>query len=103
MFEIDGAARRGALLERLGGVEKRVAITVAGETIACVAEDDVQRSTDAGRASSAQFLHFPFSPDQIAAFRDSANRLVIAIDHPDFGHMAVMAPAVREAPAGDFD
>ena len=82
MFEIDDPARRGALLERLGGVEKRVAITVAGETIACVAEDDVERSTDECRASSVQFLHFPFSPDQIAAFRDPANRPVIAIDHP---------------------
>ncbi len=102
MFEIDDPARRGALLERLGGVEKRVAITVAGETIACVAEDDVQRSTDAGRASSVQFLHFPFSPDQIAAFRDPASRVTLTISHTNYGHGATFPEELREALVKDF-
>lgn len=103
MFEIDDPARRGALLCGLGGVEKLVTITVGDETIAGVPEDDVARSTDEGRASSVQFLHFPFSPVQITAFRDPANRVVVAVDHANYGHMAVMPEAVREALAGDFE
>ena len=100
---IDDPARRAALLSRLGGVEERVTITVADETIAGVPEDDVERSTDEGRASSVQFLHFPFSPAKIAAFRDPLNRVVVAVDHARYGHMAVMPEAVREALAGDFE
>ena len=103
MFEIDDPARRAHLLNKLGGVENCVTITVAGEAIAGVAEDDVERSTDEGRASSVQFLHFPFTPAQIAAFRDPAKRVVIAIDHAEYGHMTVMAQDVREALAGDFE
>ena len=103
MFEIDDPARRAHLLNKLGGVENCVTITVSGEAIAGVAEDDVERSTDEGRASSVQFLHFPFTPAQIAAFRDPAKRVVIAIDHAEYGHMTVMAQDVREALAGDFE
>ena len=103
MFEIDDPPRRAALLSRLGGVEGCVAITVAGETIGGVPEDDVERSTEDGRASSVQFLHFPFTAGQIAVFRDPANRVVIAIDHAAYGHMTVMAQAVREALADDFE
>ena len=103
MFEIDDPERRAKLLNKLGGVERRVTITVAGEAITGVAEDDVERSTDEGRASSVQFLHFPFTPAQIAAFRDPAKRVVIAIDHAEYGHMTVMAQDVREALSGDFE
>ena len=103
MFEIDDPARRNDLLSKLGGIEKCVAISVGSETIAAGAEDDVERSTDEGRASSVQFLHFPFTPAQIAAFRAPAKRVVIAIDHAEYGHMTVMAQDVREALAGDFE
>ena len=103
MFEIDDPPRRAHLLNKLGGVENCVTITVAGEAITGVAEDDVERSTDEGRASSVQFLHFPFTPEQIAAFRDPANRVVIGIDHAHYGHTTVMAQALREALAGDFE
>ncbi len=103
MFEIDDPARRAALLSGLGGVEERVTITVADETITGMPENDVERSTDEGRASSVQFLHFPFTPAQVAAFRDPENRVVIAVDHADYGHMAVMPEAVREALSSDFD
>ena len=103
MFEIDDPPRRAALLSRLGGVEGCVAITVAGDTIGGVPEDDVERSTENGRASSVQFLHFPFTATQTAAFRDPAKRVVIAIDHAEYPHMTVMAQVVREAMSGDFD
>ena len=103
MFEIDDPTRREALLSQLGGVEKHVTITVADEALTGVPEEDVERSTDEGRASSVQFLHIHFTPAQIAAFRDPANRVVVAVDHADYGHMAVMPSAMRDALVGDFD
>ncbi|MEE8204072.1 MAG: DUF3501 family protein, partial [Alphaproteobacteria bacterium] len=61
MFEIDDRERRERLLSRLGGVENAVTLSFAGETVSAVAEDDVERSTAEGRASSVHFLHFPFT------------------------------------------
>jgi len=103
MIEIDDPARRDRLLARLGGVERTVAITVDGETIAGLPEDDVARTTDDGRASSVHFLHFPFTRAQIEAFRRPDARITVGIGHPEYGHIAVMPEAVRAALAEDFD
>ena len=103
MFEIDQRDRRQRALAGLGGVEKTVTMSVAGETIAAVPEDDVERSTEGGRASSVHFLHFPFSPKQVATFRAADAKVVVAIGHPGYAHMAVMPEDVRAALASDFD
>ncbi len=103
MFEIDQRDRRQRALAGLGGVELTVTMSVAGETIAAVPEDDVERSTDGGRASSVHFLHFPFTPNQVTTFRASDARVVVAIGHPGYAHMAVLPDDVRAALAGDFD
>ena len=103
MFEIDDPARRARLLSGLGGVERSVTMSVAGETIDAVPEGDVERSTAAGRASSVHFLHFPFTPSRIAAFRELGCRVVVGIGHQRYAHMAVMPDDVRQALADDFD
>ncbi len=103
MFEIDDEARRHRVLSALGGVEHTVTIGLEGETVAAVPEGDVERSTAEGKASSVHFLHFPFTPPRIAAFRKPGARVSLAIDHPGYGHMATLPEAVRAALAGDFD
>ena len=103
MFEIDDEVRRAAVLGRLGGVEETAFIRVAGERVIGVPEEDVDRTNAAGKASSVQFVHFPFSAAQIAAFRDPANEIVVGFSHENYAHMAVMPEAVRAALATDFD
>ena len=103
MFEIDDAARRARVLSSLGGVEETASLTFAGETVRGVPETDTARSTPEGRASSVQFIHFPFTSAQIAAFRAPGARVVLALDHPNYAHMAVLPEAVRAALAEDFD
>ncbi len=103
MFEIDEPARRAALLAKLGGVEETAFIKVGGETIAGVPEADVDRTSAAGKASSVQFIHFPFSDAQAAAFRESGAEVVAGFTHPAYGHMAVLPEAVRQTRAEDFD
>ena len=39
---------------------------------------------------------------QVAAFRGSAGDVVVGFDHPNYGHMAVMPQAVRQALSADF-
>jgi hypothetical protein len=102
MFEIDDPVRRARALANLGGVEHKAFIRVGGDTIRGVAEDDQERSREDGKASSVQFMRFPFTAAQVAAFRSGAGDVVVGFDHPNYGHMAVMPPAVRQALAGDF-
>jgi len=102
LFEIDEPERRKSLLGQLGGVEETAFMSFAGETVEGRPEGDMDRSTDEGKASAVQFLHFRFTPAQIASFRTPDTQVVVGFRHPAYAHMAVMPEAVRAALAGDF-
>jgi hypothetical protein len=102
MIEIDDAGRRDRVLRELGGIDRRVAITVAGETIAAVPESDVERTTKDGKTSSVHFLRFPFADSQVAAFRTPGARVLLSVSHPKYDHMAAIPQPVRAALAEDF-
>jgi hypothetical protein len=103
MFEIDDPLRRARVLASLGGVENNAFIRVGADVIRGVSEEDQERTREDGKASSVQFIRFPFTPAQIAAFRGGGGDAIVGFDHPNYGHMAVMPPAVRQALALDFD
>jgi hypothetical protein len=102
MFEIDDPLRRARVLANLGGVERQAFLRLGGDTIRGVPEEDQERSRDDGKASSVQFIRFPFTAQQIATFRGAAVDVIVGFDHPNYGHMAVMPAAVRQALARDF-
>ncbi|MFC5358511.1 DUF3501 family protein [Azospirillum himalayense] len=102
MFEIADPERRAAALGRLGGVERTVTLRFAGHTVTGRPEEDVARTNEAGKTSAVHFLHFGFTPEQIAAFRTPGTEVVLGIAHPRYGHMAVVPEAVRAELAGDF-
>jgi len=103
MFEIDNPDIRKAFLSKLGGVEKTAFMRFAGHEIVARAEDDVDRTTADGKASSVQFLHFGFTDAQVAAFSTPGTEVTLGIRHPNYGHMTVLTEPVRAALAGDFD
>ena len=103
MFEIDEPVRRERVLATLGGVEHKAFIRVGGETIRSVAEDDQERTRADGKASSVLFMRFPFTRPQVEAFRSGAGEITVGFDHPNYGHLTIMPPAVREALSRDFD
>ena len=103
MIEIDDAERRKRVLAGLGGIEEAAFLEIAGETVRGVPEADQDRTTAAGKASSVQFVHFPLSPAQIAAFRAPGARVVLGLTHPAYNHMAVLPEPMRLALADDFD
>jgi hypothetical protein len=103
MFEIDEPARRHAVLARLGGIEETAVLRIGGETISGRAEADVDRTNAAGKASSVQFIHFPFTDAQVAAFQAPGSEILVGFTHPSYGHMAVLPETVRQALAKDFD
>jgi Protein of unknown function (DUF3501) len=102
MFEIDDPVRRARALGMLGGIEHKAFIRVGDEKVHGVAEGDQERSREDGKASSVQFMRFPFTAAQIATFKGGKGDIVVGFDHPNYGHMAVMPQAVRAALAGDF-
>ena len=102
MFEIDDPLRRARVLANMGGVEHKAFLRLGADTIRGVPEEDQERSREDGKASSVQFIRFPFTPAAIAAFRGGAGDVIVGFDHPNYGHMAVMPAAVRQALAQDF-
>ena len=102
MFEIDEPVRRANFLARLGGVEETAFLEFGGETVAGMPEADVDRTSAEGKASSVQFLHFPFTDAQVRKFAAAGAQVVIGFRHPQYAHMTVMPEAVRATLAGDF-
>lgn len=102
MFEIDDPLRRATLLGRLGGVEETMTIQFAGHTVTGRPEGDIERTNEEGKTSSVHFMHFDFTPEQVAAFRTPGTQVIVGIAHENYGHMAVMPEATRAALAGDF-
>lgn len=102
MFEVDDPSRRARLLAGLGGVEETVTLSFAGHEIHAQAEEDIDRTTADGKASSVQFLHFPFTPDQAEAFKQEGTKVVLGIGHERYGHMAQMSETTRAALARDL-
>lgn len=102
MFEIEDPARRARFLAGLGGAEETVTLSFAGETVAAVPETDLDRTSAEGKASSVQFLHFPFTAAQIEKFKRPGTKVTLAIGHEKYGHAAVLPETVRQALARDF-
>ena len=103
MIEIADADRRAKVLAGLGGIEETVTMTVGGETVQGVPEADTDRTNAAGKASSVQFIHFPFTDAQVAAFRQPGAEVALSIGHPRYRHMAGMQEEIRVALSQDFD
>ena len=102
MFEIEDPVRRDAFLRQITWVEKHLYIDVGGEQVMGEAELDVERTKADGKTSSVHFVHFRFTPEQIAKFRDPAVPVMAVVGHENYHHMAMLPPATRQALAKDF-
>jgi hypothetical protein len=103
MFEVDDPIRRAPVLARLGGIEGKVFIEVGGQRIRGEPDPTRENTSPEGKASSVQFLRFPFTENQIARFKTSGAQVIAGFDHLNYGHMAVLPEPVRAALAEDFD
>ena len=102
MFEIDDPVRRQRFLSRLGGVENTAFIKLDNVIVQGVPEADQDRTNDQGKASSVQFIHFPFTPSQVALFREAGRQVILGFNHREYSHMAVLPEEIRAELAGDF-
>lgn len=103
MLEIEDPARRGRELARLGGIENHVFVEIGGDRVRGEPDPTRENTSPDGKASSVQFVRFPFSSGQVAAFKTSGGRVMVGFDHPSYGHMATIPEPVRAALSEDFD
>jgi hypothetical protein len=103
MLQIDSEIARKAALAKLGGIEETAFLSFGDQRVEGVPEADLDRTTAEGKASSVQFIHFPFTAAQIAAFRVPGTAVTLGFTHPSYAHMTVMAEPVRAALALDFE
>ena len=85
MFEIDNPVSRATFLGKVGGIEEKVYMKVDGDLIKAVPEEDVDRTSAEGKASSVQFIHFKFNDEQIKKFK-SNSLIELGIDHNEYSH-----------------
>tara|TARA_B110000003_G_scaffold157206_1_gene157625 strand:+ start:51 stop:644 length:594 start_codon:yes stop_codon:yes gene_type:complete len=86
MFEIDNPISRAAFLGKVGGIEEKIFMKIDGEIIKAVPEEDVDRTSADGKASSVQFIHFKFNDDQVIKFKSANVNIDLGIDHKDYSH-----------------
>ena len=102
MFEIDNPVSRSAFLGKVGGIEEKVFIKIDGDLIKAIPEEDVDRTSAEGKASSVQFIHFKFSDEQIQKFKLDGAEVEIGIDHKEYSHTTKLSSANLSSLSADF-
>ena len=101
MFEIDNPVSRADFLAKVGGIEEKIFMKIDGEVIKAVPEDDVDRTSAEGKASSVQFIHFKLSDEQINKFKD-LTKIEIGIDHKEYSHTTKLTEDTIKSLSADF-
>ena len=103
MFEIDNPITRATFLGKVGGIEEKVYMKVDGELIKAVPEEDVDRTSTEGKASSVQFIHFKFNDKQINKFKSDKLSIEIGIDHNQYSHSTKLNELTIKSLIADFN
>ena len=103
MFEIDNPLSRVEFLNKVGGIEEKIFLKIGEEKIKSIPEQDVDRTSAEGKASSVQFIHFKFTDDQIDKFKNLSNDVYIGIDHPMYSHSTKLTENTKKTLITDFN
>ena len=102
MFEIDNPVSRATFLGKVGGIEEKVFMKIDGELIKAMPEEDVDRTSTEGKASSVQFIHFKFNNEQIKKFKSNSCLIELGIDHDEYSHTAKLNDNTIKSLSADF-
>ncbi len=103
MFEIDNPVSRATFLNKVGGIEEKVYMKVNGDLIKAVPEEDVDRTSAEGKASSVQFIHFKFNDEQIKTFKSNSPLIELGINHNEYSHSTKLNDATVKSLLKDFN
>ena len=102
MFEIDNPVSRATFLSKVGGIEEKVYMKLDGELIKAIPEEDVDRTSAEGKASSVQFIHFTFNDEQIKKFKTKETLIEVGIDHKEYSHSTKLNDTTVKSLSADF-
>ena len=103
MFEIDNPVSRASFLGKVGGIEDKVFMRIDSEIVKAVPEEDVDRTSAEGKASSVQFIHFKFTEKQIEKFKSNLHKIEIGIEHKEYSHTSQLSETTINSLAADFN
>ena len=102
MFEIDNPLSRGAFLGKVGGIEEKIIMKIDNEEVKAVPENDVDRTSAEGKASSVQFIHFKLNDDQIYKFKSGSATIELGIVHKEYSHTTRLTENTVKSLSADF-
>ena len=102
MFEIDNPISRGSFLGKVGGIEKKIFIKIDNETVNAIPENDVDRTSAEGKASSVHFIHFKFNEDQISKMKSGNISIELGINHREYSHITKLTEDNIKSLSADF-
>ena len=102
MFEIDNPVSRASFLSKVGGIEEKVFMKIDGEKVKAIPEEDVDRTSAEGKASSVQFIHFRFNDHQIEKFKSKSSQVEIGVEHDEYTHSTKLNDATLNSLSKDF-
>ena len=102
MFEIDNPVSRAAFLGKVGGIEEKVFMKIDGDLVKAIPEEDVDRTSDEGKASSVQFVHFKFNDHQIEKFKSGSLPVELGINHGEYSHTTKLTDVTLKSLSADF-
>ena len=103
MFEIDNPISRAAFLGKVGGIEENVFMKIDGKVVKAIPEEDVDRTSSEGKASSVQFVHFKFNDLQIEKFKSLSSKIEVGIDHMEYSHSTTLNEISVKSLSEDFN
>ena len=88
-------------LPRLVGIERAVQVRIGDETVpSTVDEAHAEQLTREAVTASVHYVRFELTPEQVARFRDEP--VVVAVDHPEYGHETLLSDEARASLAQDL-
>ena len=103
MFEIDNPISRASFLSKVGGIEEKVFMKVDGDILKAIPEEDVDRTSAEGKASSVQFIHFKFNKHQIEKFKSGSSQVEVGINHKEYSHTTRLSESTVKSLTEDFN
>jgi hypothetical protein len=102
MFEIDNPVSRASFLGKVGGIEEKVFMKMNNEIIKGMPEEDVDRTSSEGKASSVQFIHFKFNDNQINQFKSGKVNIELGIEDKEYAHTTKLTEENIKSLSADF-
>ena len=87
----------------VGGIENKIFIKIGDRKVFAKPEEDTERTSEDGKASSVHFLHFEFDEDLVQLFINGDNDVIIGFDHPNYKHFSEISKASINELSNDFD